>query len=299
MNNLADKIENFLFDLLGLVLPGVIFIIVIVGPVYFIDIELIGNNTLESEILSFFYYLTKTILGESKKVPFVAGIIIFILIGYIFGHVVKVFSIIKYDFLSMVFDKSLNKLVDIIFTWMVGIIKKILSFFSDKLNVSPLTRNKIKDQIEILYSPVNSTLRKIFTFKSSSYFPENEEMKNETILKINTKHNTNFPLEWHSLYKFSSVLTSQEKIKTLAQTFLAKYNFYRSLAFIFFFNIFYLLYLIPTIEKLMAIDISQVEVLVHVVNGILWFTFHYKYKRYWTLCGNESLISIYYFITKP
>jgi len=30
--------------------------------------------------------------------------------------------------------------------------------------------------------------------------------------------------------------------------------------------------------------------------GLLWFAFHVKFKRYWTLCGNENLMAIFYFL---
>ena len=156
----------------------------------------------------------------------------------------------------------------------------------------------ITEIITEIYKPFHGLYKKIFEFNAPKYYPNNERLKDECIAIINKKFNTEFPSEWYSLYKFSRVMQDQEKIKSLSSLFLDKYNFYRSLAFIFSLIFFYYWIFFETTHLYLSESILSLEALIMITITLLWLTFHYKYKRYWTLCGDETLVSLYYFLKK-
>ena len=141
-------------------------------------------------------------------------------------------------------------------------------------------------------------MTKLFTFKSADYFDDNEELRTICITTINNKLNTRFPDKWHSLYKFAVAANLQEGIKSLSNNFLAKYNLYRSLSFIFLLSFVYYAIFFQITYSLLPINIAILRGSILFFSALLWFTFHVKFKRYWTLCGNESLMSLYYFLNK-
>ena len=99
---------------------------------------------------------------------------------------------------------------------------------------------------------------------------------------------------WYDTYKISNLLLFQDGVDTLNNKFMSKYNMYRSLSFIFGLNFVYLLYL-----QLQFYSDANVFTLFYLLNFIAWFAFHEKFKRYWTLAGNESLMNVYtYFLNK-
>lgn len=155
--------------------------------------------------------------------------------SYLIGHVIKVFAIIKYEILTSLFDKSLNKWAN----WLFEKLKFVLNKGYFKLFHSNIyTTNCYKWIKDILY-PFKNLLVKIFVFKPSDYFNDNDSLRTNCVNIINTRVGITFPDKWYSVYKFSSVIINQENIKSLAGTFLAKYNLYRSLAFIFIFATIY------------------------------------------------------------
>ena len=149
-----------------------------------------------------------------------------------------------------------------------------------------------------LYSFGYYIVNSIFSFKSPDYYKDNEKLIPDIVKKINKKLNTNYPETWYSLYKISNVIMEQEKIKSLSFRFLAKYNFYRSLALIFLLNFIYIIYFFKEYNDIISTSGNNIYDTLLIINSLLWFTFHEKYKRYWTLCGNEALISLFYFISK-
>ncbi len=42
----------------------------------------------------------------------------------------------------------------------------------------------------------------------------------------------------------------------------------------------------------------EISTLILISPAIFWFTFHVKFKRYWTLYGDERLMSLFYFLNK-
>lgn len=294
MGDFLSKIESFLFDILGLVLPGVIFLLIIISPVSFIDTKKIPEKVLTSSYilscLATFYKALEIYMAKNLNIT----LIILFIIAYLLGHTIKVFSIITYEFLSMIFDKSINKIV----VYFFSIFIKILTWCSSYIISKPFKDTFIYKQVTTFLKPIKSTIIKIFTFDSPSFYSDNNSLKTASIAIINQKLNTSYPDVWYSVYKFSMILQQQENIKSLSANFLAKYNLYRSLSFIFIFTTIYYYCFFGAAAQYISPELTKITTLILYISLILWFTFHYKYKRYWTLCGNETLVSLYYFLHK-
>lgn len=295
MKDFADKIEDYIFDFLGLVLPGFIFLLLVTTPLLLFDYNKINVCIIEkSKILSILVNLAGIVDYISKNNSRLM-IVIVILLSYIIGHSIKVFAIIQYEFFEAIFDKLICRFLSQIKEWLASVIKWILNKISQTDNKFKLIMTEI---FKTIYNPFHGLYTKIFIFKAPDYFSDNESLKNECISIINSKFNTQFPLVWYSLYKFSMVIHDQEKIKSLSPIFLAKYNFYRSLAFIFSLIFFYYLIFFNATHLCLRESVLSLEKVIMITIILLWFTFHSKYKRYWTLCGNETLMSLYYFLKK-
>jgi len=294
MNDLFSKIENFLFDILGLVLPGVIFLLIIISPVSFFDSNKIQDQTLSN---SFVLSAMVTILKMLKTYwasNLNITLLVLIIIAYLIGHSIKVFSIIIYEFFTAIFDKSLNRLVIFLFRQCIRFYAYVNSWFTK----TPYQNTYLYKQIKILFTPIKNTIAKIFTFNSDNYFNDNEQLKSDCVSLINQRLNTTFPNVWYSVYKLSTVMQQQENIKALSGFFLVKYNLYRSLSFIFIFTTIYYYCFFKAAAAYISPELTKISPIILFSSTILWFTFHYKYKRYWTLCGNETLVSLYYFLNK-
>ncbi len=294
MDEFLSKIENFVFDILGLVLPGFIFLGILIIPLALVDVSKISCNDLDNSYilseLSTISSLFKNYWDEKSNLI----TLLVIILAYLLGHFVKVFSIIKYEILVSFFDKSINKAASYIFEK----IKKFFNWLFQLFTPQSLFSTKFYLWLKDIFKPFKNTLSKVFTFESESYYKENGTLRTECINIINSRLNTNYPDKWYSLYKFSTVITNQEGIKSMSAFFLAKYNLYRSLAFIFMFATFYFHFFFYASAKYISLEINKVTSLISLTTFLLWFTFHYKYKRYWTLCGNETLVSLYYFLNK-
>ena len=295
MKEIIAKIEDYMFDFLGLIMPGFIFLLLLSTPLLVYDYNKINETIIDkSMLLSILVNLSKytdIIVNHSNQFT----VIVIILLSYIIGHLIKVLSIIQYEFLKVIFDDFICKFISQIKNLIKSFIKWCVYLVFSPTNITLLF---LVSLIRKIYAPFLNLYKKIFKFSSPSYFKENDILKDDCIEQINIKFNTQFPLKWYSLYKFGTVIQNQENIKSTSFLFLAKYNFYRSLAFVFsIISIYYYLffdvmnqYLDKSILSLQSIIISTL--------ALLWFTFHYKYKRYWTLCGNEVLVSLFYFLKK-
>lgn len=137
----------------------------------------------------------------------------------------------------------------------------------------------------------------IFKFKPLDYEPDNENMCKEVSNQIHSKYEF-LPPDWYSIYKLSAVIIREENIKSLSPTYLAKYNFYRSLAFLFLLNTIYIYILYNKASYFISPLGWQLVYPICFTNMVFWLTFHEKYKRYWKLCGNDSLVSLFYFFDR-
>ena len=98
--------------------------------------------------------------------------------------------------------------------------------------------------------------------------------------------------------KLSSVITNQESLRSLGTFYLAKYNLYRSLSLIFLFTTFYYIWFFVTAGPVITENSHQISGIILATPAILWFTFHSKFKRYWTQYGEERIITLFYFLNK-
>lgn len=294
MGDFLTKIETFIFDIMGLILPGIIILAVIISPSYLLDLSSMSQEHVESSYILSMLTITNAILRTHFTENTNIAIILLVILAYIIGHVVKVFAIIVYDFLEVVFDHSVNRLAIYGYENLGQLTNRALKwgFGND------LSQTKTKQYLKTVFKPIRNTLDKIFSFRSDDYVRDNDLLRTECIAEINQRLGTNFPDKWYSLYKISKIITSYESIKSLSDFFLAKYNLYRSLAFIFLFSTLYYLYFFRAASSYVSHELIKIASLTPFVSLILWFTFHYKYKRYWTLCGNETLVALYYHLKK-
>lgn len=300
---MAEKIEEFLFDILGLIVPGIVSIsLAILLPLSVIDYSqvnfseyLIGRTPV---VTYFSRIIDKVTLGAFLSSWQV--ILILIIISYIFGHTIKVLAKIQYELCSKVFDQGFNNF----FRLLSNVISdnaikwKYTKIFSKVYRKELINSDKwytgLLQGIIGFWDYFMAKVRSIFTFSAASnYEPKMQELVAK-LIKSRYEYN---PDGWYSIYKFANIIIAQEKLESLSFNFLAKYNFYRSLALIFLLNGIYILVLYGRFS-------SIINPLGHVlfssilfIDFILWFTFHEKYKRYWTLCGNESLVALFYFLT--
>ena len=294
MNDALSKIENFLFDILGLVLPGVIFLTILILPISLVDISKIPQKEIDASFILAELSILSKLITKYWNSNFNLTISLILIISYLIGHTIKVFSIIKYEILTAVFDKSINKLA----FWLFEKIKYVINYPYNLIFGSDIYSTEFYKWIKQLFSPIKNLLIKIFVFKSPDYFSDNNALRTKCVDIINHRIGTTYPDKWYSVYKFSTVITNQENIKSLASNFLAKYNLYRSLSFIFIFATIYYYLFLEVSDNYVSQDLKKISSLIFLASILLWFTFHYKYKRYWTLCGNETLVSLFYFLNK-
>jgi hypothetical protein len=150
-----------------------------------------------------------------------------------------------------------------------------------------------------LSSPFRKLIGDIFTFGAAYYHERDEFIRQNCLDQLNTRLDINIPVDdKYSIVKLSSVITNQESLRSLGTFFLAKYNLYRSLALIFFFTTFYYLYFFKVAGSLLSATSHEISNIILLGPIILWFTFHSKFKKYWTLYGEERLITLFYFLNK-
>jgi hypothetical protein len=294
MNDFLTKFENFIFDVMGLIFPGLIFLLLISIPPMLFDFSSLKsgevNNSILLSTLSILLKGVKKLYSIDKNY----SIALVLITSYIVGHVIKVLSVIAYDFLAAVFDNSINKWISLL---CLRLLRSVVSMVK-RIPKSDVYLKPVYDLAKVLFSPIKSVILKIITFRSPDFFSSNDILRTKSIELINSKLKTNFPDKWYSLFKLSVAINAQENLKSLSGNFLSKYNMYRSLAFIFGAAFAYFLVLYDIVGPLIPKYISNLRTPVLLCLGVLCFTFHQKYKRYWTLCGNETLVSIFYFLHK-
>jgi hypothetical protein len=203
------------------------------------------------------------------------------ILAYLIGHTVKVFSRIKYEFLTAIFDKGLNRPVTRLYNK-----AKSWIFPKDPYKIKPVLR------------PFKNLIASIFTFETVSYSPKDKIIRQNSLNILNDSLKIELPDDEYSIVKISAVITNQEKLRSLGTFYLAKYNLYRSLAMIFLFTTFYYLYFYKVTDSLLSATSREISCIVLLGPIIFWYTFHEKYKRYWNLYGGERLMSLFYFLNK-
>lgn len=251
MENFFKQIRYSSYDILGLFIPGGLFLMIF-GHIFELDI---------------FNYLININTADKFKLIFKLSQLSISL--YLIGNILKIISQIFYDLFSSIFDEMIMKWISLLYNYIFSSKKKfpILVFLKN------FSKN-------------------IFYFKANKYFSVNEFMINEIVENINKKKNIKLKNNWDSIYKIGKMYEENKPIKSLSSVFLAKYTLYRSLSFIFFINFLLVLlkdnYLIETIYQKIP------NFLFIIISFFSWLAFHIKYKRYYTYCGNETLVALYY-----
>lgn len=285
MNDFFSKLENFLFDILGLILPGAIFLLILLSPILVMDMGKAEKVTDPSAFLvgltTMWHVLKNYWSTDQRSVLAIATVL-----AYLFGHTIKVFSRVKYNLLPAIFDKTLNKGVADVYRW-------FLSLFPVSWRTS-----KPWGHLRDLAMPFLRFIRDIFTFGTVLAVPRDIIFLQDSAATLNSKLSIDVPADQEVIAKLSSVVTNQESLRSLGTFYLAKYNLYRSLALIFllttfYYNCFFHLRdnsIIPTTQKISGIILAG--------SALLWFTFHSKFKRYWTQYGEERILTLFYFLNK-
>ncbi len=285
MNDFFSKLENFLFDILGLILPGAIFLLILLSPCLFVDMANVPPGVVDKSVMLSALKTISNILKIYWSSYPKSALTIAIILAYLMGHTVKVFSRLKYEFLSAIFDEGLNKPVIRIYT---GLRNRLFRQPSSKVYL----------QLKELFKPFRTLIEYVFTFNPPHHFKNDAVLKQNCLDRLNTRLSIDYPDDDRSITKISGVISNQENIKTLGPFFLAKYNLYRSLSLIFLFTTLYYIYFFKAASAFIAPASREISTLILILPAILWFTFHVKFKRYWTLYGDERLMSLFYFLNK-
>jgi len=284
MNDFFSKLENFLFDILGLILPGAIFLLILLSPGLFVDLAGVPPNVTNTSMIFSALRTISNILKTYWTTYPRSVLVIATIIAYLTGHTVKVFSRLKYEFLTALFDQGLNR--------------PVIRGYNAIKNRLFRPGTKMHRQWKERFKPFKTLVEYIFTFSPPHHFKVDEVLKQNCLDRLEFRLSIRYPDDDRSLTKISSVISNQENIKTLGPFFLAKYNLYRSLSLIFLFTTLYYIYFFKVAVPYVAPASHEISSIILVAPAILWFTFHVKFKRYWTLYGDERMMSLFYFLNK-
>lgn len=268
---MVDKIEQFLFDIIGLFIPGLVFVLILNVITFLFGISPDISNIIKNWDSNMQFF----------QIPYLMPIT-FIVFVYLLGHTIKVLSIYFYRIGSAIFDKNINILIGNIKNWILNFIQYDEWY------------KWIKNLFKLI-GILEDIIKQIFTFDDKdSYHPKCEKcfdqvkdiLKKEYKIEIESN-------DWFLVYKIADTIMDNENIKSPSHTFLAKYNFYRSMSFTFFASLALSYYLSLGFSSVFFNPSILIIILV-----IFWFSFHSKYKRYWMLCGNEALLALFYFFAE-
>lgn len=284
MNNFITLLERYLFDVIGIIVPG-----------------------LTSVVLYYLLVEEKTpllLIEQFQKMKYNTIIwIVIIIFLYILGMFIKVIAIKTYEILGSAFGNRKDCSISRFFNKCAYIFNDsknyALSEFFEQKNTSATSCIYIywiKDNI-ILFTikifvriciGILFNLAKLLeiatTFKTDRcpsnyeklYIEFRREINNQGICSF--EESKSIEEDAHLLYKVSSVIIRQNELKALFDNFLAKYNLFRSLALVFGVAGFYSI-----------LCKGNNEIYYTVCLLIAWFVFHYKYIRYWGLCGGDAI----------
>lgn len=298
MFNIDEKIDRILFDFLGLILPGIVALFVLFVPVYFYDFTQSTNALRNNDGLVAIFTVLMSYMKRVNSNNLISISVVSVLLAYILGHILKVMSKFLYDFLEAIFDKTINPLFLFLYRQFCTLFLYLLRSLLKLAHLPESSEKQITKQIKVWVKPIRSIVMQVFTFRTENYYADNKELESQTVKLINKRLNTNFPEAWHTLYKFANVLSVHEQINTLSTSYLAKYNLYRSLSLVFFVNFFYLCLFFKSGIHYLPSFIAHIKGTCLLANVFFWVSFHIKFKRYWTLCGNDTLLSLFYYLNK-
>lgn len=267
-----EKLSEFIFDIMGLLLPGLLLCIYLMT----LPLCMIKYSEAEQDLPKVYNLLLQ--INELDIPPYVI-IFVSIFIFYLVGHAVKVFSKYFYDICPFILDHFL--LIPII---------KLKSYLNNK-EINKECINYLRK----LACKILGIVLDLVTFNVESYAGSFEQMKELSRTKLHKEYNMSFFKEnnlWYPFYKSALKIASDKRVKTHANYFLAKYNFYRSVAFVFLIHI--LIVILLTNNANEGTIIANYSYYIILFDLLFWATFHTKYKRYWCACGTEAIIGLYH-----
>lgn len=188
-----EKLEYFLYDILGLCVPGFVVLISIefkLGIIKIIDdiLTVVPQDCFE---LLFFIFL--------------------IITCYILGSVLKVLSDIFYKIMQRIFDENINKFTNRKLSGFKTCLKNIIGkdIYEIVAGIFIFKTQDSGSEFEPYYNAIK----------------ENEEIKKNTQLDGKEQNKFNY-----DLYKLAQIVMMNNSIKTHSNLFLAKYYLYKLLA---------------------------------------------------------------------
>lgn len=273
LSSLIDKVDDLLYEVIGLLIPSLILCIILFEPVFYVKNFSLENIPLKVNIESFWM------------------IIFIIVIFYVIGNVIKVVSKIYYNLWKAVFDDTIFPLIFYMFNHK----------FSEEDNLQVESdceqkpEKKLKDEPAFtIFNVFYEWIMKTLSFSVESYDKKFERiyidlaMKKLKIFSEEKEKNKN----WYLFYKKAITILDQNNIKTLYYKHLSKYNSFRSLECVFFCGIIYNIFWRCTDGIIINYQIYNIILGINIVCVV---SFHEKYKRYWKLCGNEVIFGLDYF----
>lgn len=283
MEKFWEKLDQYLFDIVGLFLPGVFALLLI---------EFLTGFNLEE-------------LAKDSNIVFTnSTIIIFCIASFLLGHTVKHCSVNFYKCGTCWLDDCLYKAISYcwgkVAGWMATIQTALLSFVERKNKTIHRLCLWMNTVVVQLLKPFQEFIGDhIFRFKTKPYdqayyqhieayvvkkLSQDDELKSIDSL-------TDDMMLKNEIYKISDIISRNKGIKSLWNVHLAKYNCYRSLAVVFFAASIFCYRLGWNTSP----GEGQRLLYTGSVSLIMFFTFHYKFKRYWSLCSAEALTSLFYY----
>lgn len=279
---LLDKVNDFLFETIGLLLPSLILCMILFEPMFYIKDFPIQN------------ILRKDIHIDS------GWIILFLIASfYVIGNVIKVVSKIYYDLGKAIFDDTIFALIYYMFNRRLPGKEEnpqkeleCQEELQENSNFKKESGRKLKDiPLFTIFNVLYEWMKKTLSFSVKNYDKTFEHIYIDLAvdkLKLFTKKEKDE--KWFLFYKKATTILNQKNVDTLYYKDLSKYNSFRSLECVFFCAIIY------NIFWIYHININyQIYYFILGFNIVCLISFHEKYKRYWKLCGNEVIIGLDYF----
>lgn len=287
MNDFLSKLENLLFDILGLVLPGAIFLLILLSPILFLDIKRLPAGVPSGSALISALVIIYGILKDYWSAYPKSALTIAAILSYLTGHTVKVVSRMLYEIGGVIFDRTLNR-------WLRSGYRAL----RDLIFPAKARSKRLYLGLQSFAGLLRSFFHQLFDFIPKNHFSGDKALSENNFSILRSKTEVDFPGDDYALHKMSGVISNQESLRTLGTFFLAKYNLYRSLSLIFLFTTIYYIYFFRIASAYISENSRAVSSLIFAIPPILWFTFHVKFKRYWTLYGQERILSLFYFLNK-
>lgn len=282
MKDFTTLLERYLFDIIGIITPALVAVIL-----YCLIIE---NCTL------------KTIINELEEIDYNTMVWSVIIVSlYVLGMIIKVIAIKTYKILAYSIGNKEGSTIAHFFYYCTKYLdykknRELQEFFNQKFENNCVWLDWIMNNfilyiikffvrifVGVLYN-IAKLLETATTFEINRCSDEYERFYIEFRKELN-KHNISsfnesqcIEDDAHQLYKLSSVINRQNELKALFDNFLVKYNLFRSLALLFGgFGLYSLTFNNDDTHYSTACLL------------IIWFAFHYKYIRYWELCGGDAI----------